>query len=54
MKVQGHSTLYWCHNLQDPCFWSELFAMGPGSSSMIPLIPISPLVWVVGESSKNT
>jgi hypothetical protein len=26
------------------------FAMGPGSSSMIPSIHISPLIWVVGES----
>jgi hypothetical protein len=29
--------------------WS-LFVMGPGSSSMIPSIHISPPVWVLGES----
>jgi hypothetical protein len=28
--------------------WSS-FAMGPGSSSMIPSIPISPLVWILVE-----
>jgi hypothetical protein len=51
MKVQGHRHIVPVSQFLGSSLleWS-LFAMGPGSSSMILSIHISPLVWVLGVS----